>query len=322
MSSLDGHVDALLAQANQAAVAGSFARAGRLFDQVATAERGRGRAEAASTALRYASCMYRFCGRPDDAVERARRATRSVRPDSPVRVAALVELGEGLRQAGRGRHAVAAYRQALDEGADLGGDQQAAIHRRIAAILMGSDRTAGLEELEAARVLHARAGNDAEAAAVAVEAATVLVDGSDPVAAQAALVASRTAASAIGDDRSLAQLNLLEAAQALRAGDPDGALDHLRDARRHSLAGTDPIDYLAAAVAIAELEDQQGDRVSAYRSLATAWATIGDLLGRDAAASAIEPRLLELRERWGTDEFAAVKQAHDDARRAERGTAS
>lgn len=318
MSRLDGHVASLLEKANQAGRDGRFTQAGRLFDQVATAENGRGRDEAASTALRFSSCMHRFGGDVDTALDRARRATIG-RRGSEVRVAALVELGEAFRQAGRDRDAIGAYRGALEEGDHLGDDQRAAVHRRIAGILLGgSDPAAGLDELETARRLHARAGNSVEAAAVAVEAATVLVDGDDEVAAKAALVASRRAAEAAGDQRSLAQVKLLEAARSFRADDADEAHAALLAARDHALAGRDPVDFLAASVAIADLEDGRGHRVEAYRVLASAWVTIADLLGPAAGRTAIEPRLLALRDEWGDEEFAAVKAVHDEQRRAER----
>lgn len=51
--------------------------------------------------------------------------------------------------------------------------------------------------------------------------------------------------------------------------------------------------------------------------LATGWATVGDLVGADAAREVIAPRVQAQRERWGSEVFAAVKAAHDEQRRRE-----
>ncbi len=47
--------------------------------------------------------------------------------------------------------------------------------------------------------------------------------------------------------------------------------------------------------------------------------TLGDLVGRDLAQQTFEPALLALRERWGTEAFAAVKGDYEQRRRATRG---
>jgi hypothetical protein len=71
-------------------------------------------------------------------------------------------------------------------------------------------------------------------------------------------------------------------------------------------------------VAIAELSEARGDRRGAYEALAVGLATLGDLLGRDAAKALCEPKLLAMRERWGPEAFAAVKADYEARQRAQR----
>ena len=85
-----------------------------------------------------------------------------------------------------------------------------------------------------------------------------------------------------------------------------------------SLAAVAPVSYLAAAALLAQLHDAAGERVVAYGVLATAWATLGDLLGADVAASWVRPLLLALSLQWGDAAFAEAKARHDAQRRARR----
>ncbi|HYN97977.1 MAG TPA: hypothetical protein VES42_29390, partial [Pilimelia sp.] len=112
-----------------------------------------------------------------------------------------------------------------------------------------------------------------------------------------------------------ADLEFLAAARALDGGDGAGALRHMRAARRHALDGTAPLAYVAASVAESALAEVLGDDRAAYGSLATAYATLGDLVGRPLSAATFEGPLRELRDRWGADRFAAAKAAYEATRR-------
>ena len=50
--------------------------------------------------------------------------------------------------------------------------------------------------------------------------------------------------------------------------------------------------------------------------LATAWVTLGDVLGRDVAESWVAPILEAYRMKWGSEGFATAKAQHDARRKA------
>jgi len=95
------------------------------------------------------------------------------------------------------------------------------------------------------------------------------------------------------------------------------ALQFAGEARDLSLRATQPVSYLASAGIASELHAASGDRVAAYGVLATAWVTLGDLLGRDVAASWVKPLLLSCAAKWGDVAFAKAKAAYEAARRAQ-----
>jgi hypothetical protein len=67
---------------------------------------------------------------------------------------------------------------------------------------------------------------------------------------------------------------------------------------------------------IAELAEAAGNRQEAYAALATGWATLGDLLGSDAARLSFEPKLRDARARWGPMAFDEIKKAYEALRRS------
>ena len=114
---------------------------------------------------------------------------------------------------------------------------------------------------------------------------------------------------------------LLAVAAAAEAGDAEGTAAAAGAARTEALASRDPIAYLASSLALAQLAELAGARVEAYGTLATAWVTLGDLIGVDSGRASVEPALLAMQARWGATEFAAVKAVHDERRRAARSAA-
>ena len=89
------------------------------------------------------------------------------------------------------------------------------------------------------------------------------------------------------------------------------ALAAARSAREHALQAVAPAQYASTALAIAQLSEVIGDRLGSYAALATGWATLGDLLGQELASATFEPKLRELRDRWGADSFDAVKATYE-----------
>ena len=87
------------------------------------------------------------------------------------------------------------------------------------------------------------------------------------------------------------------------------------EARRLALEAVAPLSYFTASVELAESQGALGQFEEAYGALARAWATMGDLLGKDIAKSWVEPVLLAFKFAWGDQTFAAAKQAYEAGRR-------
>ena len=120
-----------------------------------------------------------------------------------------------------------------------------------------------------------------------------------------------------GDDAQLASERLLLAARLqVGCGCFAEAVDLADMARGKALEAVAPLSYYGAAAVLAEALEGSGRRADAYAALATAWVTLGDLLGREVAESWVSPLIEAYRWKWGTDGFAAAKAEHDSRRRA------
>jgi hypothetical protein len=135
----------------------------------------------------------------------------------------------------------------------------------------------------------------------------------DRQAAKEAVAAARTKVE--GDHVGLSQLAMLDVALHLEEGDVNRALRSAQTVQAEALSGGAPVEYLAATVAIAELADRTDDRARAYRVMAVALVTLGDVVGIEVARRMAEPELLELRRRWGAGAFATIKAEYEQSRR-------
>jgi hypothetical protein len=278
----------------------------RLADMAAAAGRG----SAASRALRLSAALDRVLGDVADAVATARRAAEFAGDDGDLAAAALDELGEALLTLEHAGAAADAFDRAAVGAAAAGLATAPALRRKQAYALAAAGRSA-----EAAGILR----DLADASADPAERAEILVQAAAGAAGTAGArdvwIAAREALDA-SDNRALrADLEFVAAAEALHASDLDGALVHVRAARQHALSGVAPLSYVAAAVAESSLAEYAGDDETAYGSLATGYATLGDLVGKQLSASTFEGPLLELRRRWGPARFAAAKAAYEATRR-------
>ncbi|MBX3610329.1 MAG: hypothetical protein KF871_10590 [Hydrogenophaga sp.] len=118
-----------------------------------------------------------------------------------------------------------------------------------------------------------------------------------------------------------AQRGLLGARIALDLGHLSDALQRLEHASEGALDVRDPMAYLACASQAAAVHVQLGERVLAYGRLATAWVTLSDLIGAEAAARWVRPLMVELRAGLGEAEFNRVKQRYEAGRRGDAGNA-
>jgi hypothetical protein len=155
---------------------------------------------------------------------------------------------------------------------------------------------------------------DAQAARLAAAAALI---GHDPERAEdlwrglCKLVPASGAAAA--------QRGLVGARIALALGRTDDVLARLDEARAGALDVRDPIAYLACASQAAAVHVQRGEPVQAYGRLASAWVTLADLIGREAAARWVRPLMLELRAGLGEDAFDMVRANYEAERRSSPG---
>jgi hypothetical protein len=111
------------------------------------------------------------------------------------------------------------------------------------------------------------------------------------------------------------QRGMVGARIALALGNADDALQRLDEARAGALEVRDPIAYLDCSSQAAAVHVQRGEPVQAYGHLASAWVTLADLIGREAAARWVRPLMLELRAGLGEDAFDLVRSNYEAEQR-------
>ena len=314
----DALTDALALHANGLVARGQLGQAAAELDELIALYRARGRRADEAKHHVLAATLYRLLRQLPEAQMRAERAAELTGPGSTTAVSAATELGEIALAAGDGSAAADAFGRALTEGETslLPATRVALLRKRAAALAALSRHDAAARDLELAERVAAESGDHPVALVVLVERATALQQGGDP---RAAAVRDRAMheARAASDHNALAQLYLLQATDAVQRRLPLHAETALRAAREHALAGVLPVPYMTASMALSELAGARGDRVSAYEALVVGWVTLADLLGREPARIAFEPKLRALREQWGPEAFAAVKAAYEGRRQRE-----
>jgi hypothetical protein len=312
----DATVRALVARADWSLQRGRFDAACSDLDEAAALHREARQTQDEARCLHLVASVYRLAGRLDEAEDRARRAASVAAAGTPERVAARTELGQIGMTRKDGAAAAAAFAEAVEEGgALLPAARGALLRRRAEALALAGDAQGAAEELHRGGAELAAGGDAAAARRAGVEQAAAWYAAGRTERALEVCEEIRLLAEAAGDAHVLADLDLLAATVALERGDPGAAFLAARQAREHALAAAAPVSYVAAALAIAAIAERLGERVAAYEALAVGWATLGDLLGADAARATFAPRLQELRERWGAAEFERIKAAYEAVRR-------
>jgi len=272
--------------------------------------------------LRMAAALCRFAGDFDGARRRAGEALGLVSSGDAIAAAAWAELAETAMARSSHGDAEQAWSHALEAAGASGLDPQARaamLRRRAAVRAAGGGCDAALEDLAAALALLEAAGEQAAARRVRIEQASALhaVGRSQESEQLAGEVISEAAAA--GDPGVAADGWLLRAALAFERRDAAAAREAALQAREMALQAVAAPAYFAAARALSLACDALGERVQAYRALATAWATLGDLLGKELARSWVQPLLASLRGQWGEEAFAQVRARHDEERRRAMG---
>ena len=267
-----------------------------------------------------ASSLARYGGDVEGALASAQALAATAADPARVAFAAAAERGETMLAAGEWAEAIPAYREAMHQADALALPPawRATVLRRLGEAQVRAGFSAeGLASYGQASQLQQEEGDALGAASIAVECAEAMAGARDWDGAPAAMERARNAVQAVDAPPTLeARLALLGARQARAAGTIPAALLAAEQARALALTCVAPLTYFAAAALLADLHDAQGDRITAYRALATAWVTLADLLGREIAASWVKPLLLAFHLRWGTAEFQRVKRLHDAQRRA------
>jgi tetratricopeptide (TPR) repeat protein len=316
----DDTAEFLAVHANDLLQNGQIADARMELDEAAAIHRARGRVYDEARCTQFAATLCRFEGQLDEAKSRCSRTLALCGSKGPMAVSAYAELGEIAFTEGNSPDAAEAYGAALDAGdaTGLADPARAAILRKRAVALTAARRYHdAVRDLESAHLLLMRTGDRAGAIRALIEEATAFRHAG--LVAEAERIVSRAMGPAKqdGDHAALADLHLLLAAQALDRRDAAAAMREAQTARAEALAARAPTSYIGAAHAIAQLAESAGDRLGAYEALATGWVTLGDLLGSDLARMSFEPKLKEMRERWGAEAFGEVKKSYEARRRRE-----
>jgi tetratricopeptide (TPR) repeat protein len=237
-------------------------------------------------------------------------------------ISATAELGEIALAQHNSSDAIVVYSNALTEGKAAGlvaTAHAALLRKRAMALGMSSRYKEAAEDLAEAYNLLSEAGDESTALQTLVEQATALQQSGNLVESEQVKLHAKELAEAIGNYSVLAELYLLQSAQALDRKDIEIAMSAAQLAQSYALEAVAPTAYISATIAIAEISDNQGDRLRAYETLAVGWVTLGDLLGSDTAKITFEPKLIELRYRWGMQAFIQIKQLYETKRRAVKG---
>jgi tetratricopeptide (TPR) repeat protein len=313
----------LLTQADQLVRLGKLAEAAPLIRQAADIYATEGRQDDEARCLVLASTAARMAGAVSVAQEHAEAAGRSAPGGSRTAVSASAEVAESLLAAGRPDEAIGKYTAALEllhsSGIGEPAVEAVLLRKRGLARALADDIRGAIHDLESASDEFGVADQPRAQRAVLVEAATLATERSTPARGYELREQARTEAARANDYEAQVDLDLLEASMAVTRRDLGTAFTLTQRARRTALDGVAPIKYLSAAVALADLHDLRGEREAAYETLSTAWATLADLMDSNTARAVVQPRLQVLVDRWGVEEFRAVKQRYEARRRAELG---
>ncbi|MDP3167810.1 MAG: hypothetical protein Q8N06_20435 [Hydrogenophaga sp.] len=186
------------------------------------------------------------------------------------------------------------------------------LQRRAAAATAAHYWPQAASDFSAAAELLQTGGRAADAEAARLAGAAVLSHW-DTLAAESAW--DELVEAPASDGAAAARRGLVGGHIALLRGDLHAAVQRFDAARQGALDARDALSYLAASQHAADVLVELDLAQQAYARLATAWATLGDLLGREAAADLVRPPLLRLRERLGEQAFMRVREGYEATRR-------
>lgn len=309
----------VLRGAQQALNVMDWRAAAQALEQAAQLAREAGDDLRTTQCLQMASALHRARGETAQALETAARARKAAADDPRALFAASAERAEASIAADDFVAAVNDYVEALRlaRQLQLPPAAMATVMRRLAEARAGAEQFgeawSGYDE---AAQLMVDNDDSLSAAWIDVEHAKQAIACGQHGQARRVVERARFEALEVAEPHLRAERRLLLAQLALADRDGVAAIAQAQAARSAALEGVAPLSYFAAAVTLAQALAERNQKVSAYQVLATAWATLGDLLGRDVAQSWVLPVIEAYRLHWGASVFAEVKATHDQQRRA------
>ncbi|MDB5801325.1 MAG: hypothetical protein JWL63_2264 [Rhodocyclales bacterium] len=277
-----------------------------------------GRIEDEARCLAMTATLSRFGGNLDEAQSRAQQALALIGASGPIAVSAHTELGETALARGDGVASAAAFAAALETGAStsMGAAQRGSLLRkRAVALVHAGQHDTAIQDLETAHDIFMEIGDQSSAVRALIEQATAEHYAGRQDKSRTLIERVMTVATQAGDHAAIADAHLLVAAQAFERKDAAAAFAAASAAREAALQAVVPSTYFGAAVAISRAANALGDRLEAYRALATAWVTLIDVIGKEAAQSWVSPMLTALHTEWGEQGFNTIRTEHDAQRR-------
>jgi tetratricopeptide (TPR) repeat protein len=315
---LDDLAEALVIRANALVEVGQIAQARLDLDEAANIHHTCARIYDEARCTHLAATLCRLEGNLDAAQSRAEYAAQLATPGTPIAVSTATELGEIALLRGEAPAAAVAYGRAIAEGKTAGliESAQAALLRKRAIALVASNRyPEAVQDLETAYSLLLQIDDQTNALRTLIETATALQQSGNLARAEQVRRDALAIAEQTADYHAMADLYILESAQAVEQKNIPLAMTAAQFAQTHALKAVAPIPYISAAITISQLAEASGDYLSAYEALAVGWVTLSDLLGREIAKSTFEPKLIEIRDRWGIETFNQVKSIYEAKRR-------
>ena len=311
----DDQALALMRRARELIPRGEWEGASAALEQAAALHEAAGRVYDRARCLQLAATLRRSAGDAENARLLADRAAAVAPEDPQLAVSIATEQAEAAFAESRYRDAVSAWSRAIEQAREAGlkADGLSALLRRRAAALVsaGEVEPASRDYDEAFRLLEASQGRET-AGFVRTEQADLLFQyGHADRAAQVL-----DALDAGSGPHLLAETLVMRARLAHAAGRIDDAIECASRAREAALKAVAPVSYFAAGVELAEAYEARLDRINAYGALATAWATLNDLLGEGVARSWVEPVLICYQIQWGEQAFLDAKRDYEARRRA------
>ena len=315
---------ALTDHAGQLSQHGRLSEARALLDEAAVLHHQLHNAYDEVRCLHLAATLSRFIGDLDGSCERATRALHLAQAHTQEAASSAAELAECWSVHGDAQQSAHYWRIAIEHAEAAGAlpAPLAGMYRRHAMSLAGiAQWDDAFDALLQARELYVSQNDKTNALRALIETTTALIEQGKLADAYNYWDKSWLEAQAIHDLPAQADLRLIQASLFLKSGEGNAARDTAAQARQAALDANMPVNYVTASMMIAELAEHAHDLEASYAALATGWATLSDLLGREVAAESFRPRLQALRDRIGDARFAEIKHAYEAKRREERAAA-